>query len=95
MSDGEFWKARDGIYYDSRVTGIEAVPLKPGEPVSTVVTQRERTMPEFADVVVASGTRWATRRGPASSTRAPDGAATSMIGPVKAKDPARSSTRSS
>ena len=50
MSDGEFWKARDGKYYSARVTGIEAVPLKPGEPVSTVITQRERSMPEFAEV---------------------------------------------
>src|SRR5215207_10244710 len=49
MSDGEFWKARDAKYYNMRVTGIEAVPLQPGEPVSTVATHRERSMPEFAD----------------------------------------------
>src|SRR5678816_88989 len=50
MSDGEFYKARDGLYYSQRVTGIEARPLKPGEPVSTVITQRERSMPEFQEV---------------------------------------------
>src|SRR6478672_2237833 len=50
MTDGEFWKARDGIYYNTRVTGIEAQPLQPGQPVSTVTTQRERSMPEFAEI---------------------------------------------
>src|SRR5262245_6106674 len=50
MTDGEFWKARDGKYYNVRVSGIEAFPLKPGEPVSTVATHRERTMPEFAEM---------------------------------------------
>src|SRR5581483_10980616 len=33
-----------------RATGIESRPLKPGEPVSTVFTQRERAMPEFAEM---------------------------------------------
>jgi 5-methyltetrahydropteroyltriglutamate--homocysteine methyltransferase len=50
MSDGEFWKARDAKYYNTRVSGIEAVPLQPGEPVSTVATHRERSMPEFAEM---------------------------------------------
>jgi 5-methyltetrahydropteroyltriglutamate--homocysteine methyltransferase len=49
MSDGEFWKARDGIYYMGRASGIEAKPLKPGEWPSTLGTQRERTGPEFRD----------------------------------------------
>ena len=31
MSDGEFWKARDQVYYSSRASGIEARELKPGE----------------------------------------------------------------
>ena len=26
-SDGEFWKARDELYYNSRVTGVEMRPL--------------------------------------------------------------------
>ena len=30
-SDGEFWKARDEQYYNSRVTGVEMRPLPPGE----------------------------------------------------------------
>jgi 5-methyltetrahydropteroyltriglutamate--homocysteine methyltransferase len=50
MSDGEFWKARDGKYYMTRVSGIEAFPLQPGEPVSMVLTHRERDMPEFAEM---------------------------------------------
>ena len=28
-SDGEFWKARDELYYNSRVTGVEMRPLNP------------------------------------------------------------------
>src|ERR1700693_2125171 len=47
MSDGEFWKARDQKYFDSRATGIETRPAKPGEPTSHPALQRERRMPEF------------------------------------------------
>ena len=32
LSDGEFWKARDQQYYDSRASGIETRRLRPGEP---------------------------------------------------------------
>src|SRR5713226_7104019 len=47
MSDGEFWKARDQKYYGSRVSGIETRPVKPGEPATILIHQRERRMPEF------------------------------------------------
>lgn len=47
LSDGEFWKVRDQRYYDSRASGIETRPAKPGEPVSVLVYQRERRSPEF------------------------------------------------
>jgi 5-methyltetrahydropteroyltriglutamate--homocysteine methyltransferase len=30
--DGEFWKARDAHYYNSRVTGVEMRPLQRGPP---------------------------------------------------------------
>ena len=53
MSDGEFWKARDQLYYGSRATGIEAVPLKPGEWPSTLGTQRERLSGEFREFYAA------------------------------------------
>src|SRR5262249_1222482 len=50
MSDGEVWKARDARYYDQRVTGISSRPLREGETASTVQQQRERSMPEFAEM---------------------------------------------
>ncbi len=48
-SDGEFWKGRDEIYYNGRVTGVEMRPLKPGEGASILVHQQERHMPEFRE----------------------------------------------
>ena len=48
-SDGEFWKARDGKYYDSRSTGIEMRPVADDAPPSIVYFQQERQMPEFRD----------------------------------------------
>ena len=48
-SDGEFWKARDELYYNSRVTGVEMRPLQPGEGPSILVHQQERHMPEFRE----------------------------------------------
>ena len=53
MSDGEFWKARDQMYYGSRATGIEAVELKPGEWPSTLGTQRERLGGQFREFYAA------------------------------------------
>ena len=50
-SDGEFWKARDELYYKSRVTGVEMQLLKPGEGASILVHQQERHMPEFQRVL--------------------------------------------
>ena len=48
-SDGEFYKVRDQKYYDSRVTGVEYRPLKPGEGPSIVTINRERKGPEFQE----------------------------------------------
>jgi 5-methyltetrahydropteroyltriglutamate--homocysteine methyltransferase len=48
-SDGEFWKARDEHYYNSRVTGVAMQPLQPGEGPSILVHQQERHMPEFRE----------------------------------------------
>ena len=46
-SDGEFWKARDGKYYDSRSSGIEMRPVADDAPPSIVFFQQERMMREF------------------------------------------------
>jgi 5-methyltetrahydropteroyltriglutamate--homocysteine methyltransferase len=86
MSDGEFWKARDFIYYSTRVSGIEALPLKPGEPVSTVITQRERSMPEFADVWSMWDQVGNAPRPGVVNPRPTEKYV--MTGPVQAKDPA-------
>src|SRR5437879_4749756 len=48
-SDGEFWKARDEHYYNSRVTGVAMQPLQSGEGPSILVHQQERHMPEFRE----------------------------------------------
>ncbi len=53
MSDGEFWKARDQIYYGSRASGIEAKPLAPGEWPSLLGDHQERHMPQFEDFFAA------------------------------------------
>jgi methionine synthase II (cobalamin-independent) len=42
VGDGEFWKARDFIYYSRHLTGLERRPLKPGETGSTRTNTRER-----------------------------------------------------
>jgi 5-methyltetrahydropteroyltriglutamate--homocysteine methyltransferase len=47
LSDGEFWKARDQAYYDSRATGVALRPTTPEQPATLVSFQRERRMPEF------------------------------------------------
>src|SRR3954470_20849172 len=85
MSDGEFWKERDGIYYNSRVSGIESVPLKPGEPVSTVIQQRERRMPEFRQIWEIWDQVGNTPRPGVVNVRPTDRYV--MAGPVKSKGP--------
>jgi 5-methyltetrahydropteroyltriglutamate--homocysteine methyltransferase len=86
MSDGEFWKARDQLYYGSRATGIEALPLKPGEWPSTLGTQRERTGPEFREFYAAFDRLGNTPR-PGAETApigGPPGLKSVMVGEVKA-----------
>jgi hypothetical protein len=46
-SDGEFWKARDQMYYDSRTTGVEMQPVTADKPAWLLAHQPERQMPEF------------------------------------------------
>src|SRR5262245_38900828 len=48
-SDGEFWKARDQMYYDSRATGVEMKPVTADKPAWLLAHQLERQMPEFRE----------------------------------------------
>ena len=48
-SDGEFWKARDQMYYDSRATGVTMQPLTADKPAWLLAHQLERQMPEFRE----------------------------------------------
>ena len=48
-SDGEFWKARDQRYYDSRATGVEMQPVTADKPAWLLAHQPERQMPEFRE----------------------------------------------
>jgi 5-methyltetrahydropteroyltriglutamate--homocysteine methyltransferase len=48
-SDGEFWKARDQMYYDSRTTGVEMQPVTADQPAWRLAQQPERRMPEFRE----------------------------------------------
>ena len=48
-SDGEFWKARDQMYYDSRATGVTMQPVTADKPAWLLAHQRERQMPEFRE----------------------------------------------
>jgi hypothetical protein len=52
-SDGEFWKARDQMYYDSRTTGVEMQPVTADKPAWRLAHQPERRMPQIPpDLVV-------------------------------------------
>jgi len=48
-SDGEFWKARDQMYYESRTTGIAMQPVTADTPAWLLAHQPERRMPEFRE----------------------------------------------
>ena len=48
-SDGEFWKARDQMYYDSRATGVTMQPVTADKPAWLLAHQLERQMPEFRE----------------------------------------------
>src|SRR4029453_5970769 len=48
-SDGEFWKGRDQMYYDSRATGVAMKPVTADQPAWLLAHQLERQMPEFRE----------------------------------------------
>jgi 5-methyltetrahydropteroyltriglutamate--homocysteine methyltransferase len=88
MSDGEFWKARDQQYYDSRASGIETRAAKPGENTSVLVVQRERRDPAFKafweihDRVGNTPMPGVEVRGPGLQTQR-----SAIVGPIKAASP--------
>ena len=49
LSDGEFWKTRGQGYFDSRLTGVELLPVTDDKPAWLLANQSERCMPEFKD----------------------------------------------
>jgi 5-methyltetrahydropteroyltriglutamate--homocysteine methyltransferase len=87
MSDGEFWKGRDQLYYGSRATGIEAKPLRPGEWPSILGDARERVSPEFSDFYAAYDKIGNTPR--PGVVNPPASEKSVMTGPVKALPPDR------
>lgn len=48
-SDGEFWKARDQRYYDSRTTGVEMKLVSADQPVWLLAHQPQRRMLELRE----------------------------------------------
>jgi 5-methyltetrahydropteroyltriglutamate--homocysteine methyltransferase len=87
MSDGEFWKARDHLYYGSRATGIEMRPTQPGEWASTLGTHQERIgtrFHEFFQIYDQLGNT--PRPGVVSSMIGREKSV--IVGEVKAKPPA-------
>ena len=85
MSDGEFWKARDQIYYGSRATGIEAKPLTPGEWPSLLGTHEERIGTRFKDFFAVYDTLGNTPR--PGVTVPPFTEKSVIVGPVEAISP--------
>ena len=83
MSDGEFWKARDQLYYASRATGIEARPLQAGEWPSLLGDHQERNAPEYKEFFAAYDRLGNTPRPGIESPQAREKSV--MVGPVKGR----------
>ena len=92
IGDGEFWKARDFIYYSRHLTGIERRPLKPGETGSTRTNTRERD--EFAQFYKDSDKAGTIFYVPGEKPTPPERECTVATGPIKSKGTARSRRRS-
>ena len=85
MSDGEFWKARDQLYYGSRATGIASKPLAAGEWPSLLGTHEERVGTQFAEFFAIYDKLGNTPR--PGVTVAPFVEKSVMVGEVKAISP--------
>ena len=83
IGDGEFWKARDFIYYSRHLTGIERRQLKPGETGSTRTNTRERD--EFAQFYQDSDKAGTIFYVPGERPTPPERECTVATGPIKSK----------
>jgi len=83
IGDGEFWKARDFIYYSRHLTGIERRPLRPGETGSTRTNTRERD--EFAQFYKDSDQAGTIFYVPGERPTPPERECTVARGPIKSK----------
>jgi 5-methyltetrahydropteroyltriglutamate--homocysteine methyltransferase len=83
VGDGEFWKARDFIYYSRHLTGLERRPLKPGETGSTRTNTRERD--EFAQFYQDSDKAGTIFYVPGERPTPPERECTVARGPIKSK----------
>ena len=83
VGDGEFWKARDFIYYSRHLTGLERRPLKPGETGSTRTNTRERD--EFAQFYQDSDKAGTIFYVPGERPTPPERECTIANGPIKSK----------
>jgi 5-methyltetrahydropteroyltriglutamate--homocysteine methyltransferase len=83
VGDGEFWKARDFIYYSRHLTGLERRPLKPGETGSTRTNTRERD--EFTEFYKDSDKAGTIFYVPGERPTPPERECTVARGPIKSK----------
>jgi 5-methyltetrahydropteroyltriglutamate--homocysteine methyltransferase len=83
IGDGEFWKARDFIYYSRHLTGIERRPLKAGETGSTRTNTRERD--EFVQFYKDSDKAGTIFYVPGERPTPPERECTVARGPIKSK----------
>ena len=83
VGDGEFWKARDFIYYSRHLTGIERRPLKLGETGSTRTNTRERD--EFVQFYKDSDKAGTIFYVPGERPTPPERECTVARGPIKSK----------
>jgi 5-methyltetrahydropteroyltriglutamate--homocysteine methyltransferase len=83
VGDGEFWKARDFIYYSRHLTGLQTRLLKPGETSSTRTHTRERD--EFAQFYKDSDKAGTIFYVPGERPMPPERERTIATGPVKSK----------
>jgi 5-methyltetrahydropteroyltriglutamate--homocysteine methyltransferase len=83
IGDGEFWKARDFIYYSRHLTGIERRPLRPRETGSTRTNTRERD--EFLQFYKDSDKAGTIFYVPGERPTPPERECTVARGPIKSK----------
>jgi 5-methyltetrahydropteroyltriglutamate--homocysteine methyltransferase len=85
VGDGEFWTARTLAHYAAHFTGIEARPVKPGEPPTTRHSTRERDeFPDFYGDMDRAGTLFLV---PGERPMPPVTERVVARGPIKSKGP--------